>query len=169
MQCQEEVFFFASYSVNLSLFMELLKTVWVYMMMMNCFCGMVDRRKTLSLIWFRDHCQRSSPSRILDTPQAGFEPAQNLSSGFVEWSCAVVITTTPWRHWIFYKNIVLFFHISVIFQRRSIFFWLVNLNTRGPVLHCTCFVWIIPMQLIKQTYNFISKKTLWQEEWHGLI
>ena len=26
--------------------------------------------------------------------QAGFEPAQNLSSGLVEWSCAVVITTT---------------------------------------------------------------------------
>ena len=25
-------------------------------------------------------------------PQAGFEPAQNLSSGLVEWSCAVVIT-----------------------------------------------------------------------------
>ena len=41
------------------------------MMMMNCFCGMVDRRKAISLI--------SS-----DTPQAGFEPAQNLSSGLVE-------------------------------------------------------------------------------------
>ena len=32
-------------------------------------------------------------------PQGGFEPAQNLSSGLVEWSCAVVITTTPWRGW----------------------------------------------------------------------
>ena len=28
----------------------------------------------------------------------GFEPAQNLSSGFVEWSYAVVVTTTPRRH-----------------------------------------------------------------------
>ena len=37
------------------------------MMMMNCFCGMVDRRKTLSLISSQDHCQRSSPSRISDT------------------------------------------------------------------------------------------------------
>ena len=27
------------------------------------------------------------------TRQAGFEPVQNLSSGFVESSCAVVITT----------------------------------------------------------------------------
>ena len=68
------------------------------MMMMNCFCGMVNQRKVFSLISSWDHCQRSSPSRISDTPQAGFEPAQNLSSGLVEWSCAVVITTTPWRY-----------------------------------------------------------------------
>ena len=67
------------------------------MMMMNCFCGIVDRRKAFNLISSRDHCQRSSPSRISDTPWAGFEPAQNLSSGFGEWSCAVVITTTPRR------------------------------------------------------------------------
>ena len=69
------------------------------MMMMNCFCGMVDRRKAFSLISSWDHCQRSSPSRISDMPQAGFEPAQNLSSGLVEWSCTVVITTTPWHHY----------------------------------------------------------------------
>ena len=62
---------------------------------MNCYCGMVDRRKAFSLISSRDHCQRSSPSRISDMPWAGFEPAQNMSSGFAEWSCAVVITTTP--------------------------------------------------------------------------
>ena len=42
---------------------------------LNCFCGMVDRRKTFSLISSRDHCQRSSPSRI----------------------CAGAITTTPRR------------------------------------------------------------------------
>ena len=45
------------------------------------FCGMVDRRKVFSLISSRDHCQRSSPSRISDTPRAGFEPAKSLSSG----------------------------------------------------------------------------------------
>ena len=72
---------------------------WIHlMMMMNCFCGMVDRQKAFSLISSRDHCQRSSPSWISDTPRAGFEPAQNLSSGLVEWSCAVVITTTPRCH-----------------------------------------------------------------------
>ena len=35
-------------------------------------------------------------------PQAGFEPVQNLSSGFDEYSCAVVTATTPWyrsRYW----------------------------------------------------------------------
>ena len=69
------------------------------MMMMNCFCGMVDRRKAFNLISSRDHCQRSSPPRISDTLRAGFEPAQNLSSGLVEWSCAIVITTTLWFHW----------------------------------------------------------------------
>ena len=48
-----------------------------------------------SLIFSWDHCRRSSPSRISDTRRAGFEHAQNLSSELVEWSCAVVITTTP--------------------------------------------------------------------------
>ena len=70
------------------------------MMMMNCFCSMVDWRKAFSLISSRDHCQRSSPSRISDTLRAGFEPAQNLSSDFVDWSCAVVISTTPRRIWL---------------------------------------------------------------------
>ena len=68
------------------------------MMMMNGFCGMVDRRKAFSLILSRNHFQISSPSRISYTARAGFEPAKNLSSGFVEWTYAVVITTTPKHH-----------------------------------------------------------------------
>ena len=68
------------------------------MMMMNGFCGMVHRRKAFSLILSRNHFQISSPSRISYTARAGFEPAKNLSSGFVEWTYAVVITTTPKRH-----------------------------------------------------------------------
>ena len=63
------------------------------MIMMNFFCAIVDRRKALSLISSRDLCQRSSPSQICDTLPARFESAQNLISGFVERSCAVVITT----------------------------------------------------------------------------
>ena len=66
-------------------------------MMMSCFCGVIDRRKVYSLISSRDHCQRSSQSRISDTPRAGFEPAQSPSSGIDEWSCAVVIATAPRR------------------------------------------------------------------------
>ena len=42
------------------------------MMIMNCFCGMADRRKVLSLISSWDHCQRFSPSRISNPPRAGF-------------------------------------------------------------------------------------------------
>ena len=46
------------------------------LIMMNCFCGMVDRRKAFSLISSRDHCPRSSSSQTSDTPRAGFELAQ---------------------------------------------------------------------------------------------
>ena len=85
------------------------------MMIINCFCGMVDWRKAFSLISSREHCRRPLPSRIFNTPRAGFEPAQNLSSGLIEWSCAIMLTTTPQRHlWKFmleFKRSV-FFHYS---------------------------------------------------------
>ena len=68
-------------------------------MMMNCFCGMVDQRKACSPISSWDHSQRFSPSRISEMLGAVFEPVQNLSSGLVEWSCAVAKTTTPRRHY----------------------------------------------------------------------
>ena len=58
------------------------------MMMMNYFCGMGDRQRAFSLISNRDHCQRSSSSLISDTPLAGFEPAQNLSSRLIESLCS---------------------------------------------------------------------------------
>ena len=62
-------------------------------LMLNCLCGMVDQWKALSLISSSDYCQRFSPSQISDRPQARFKPALNLNSGFVEESCAVVMTT----------------------------------------------------------------------------
>ena len=79
---------------SFSIFCQLYR--WIELMM-NCFCGMVDRRKVFSFIFSRDHCQRSSQLWISDAPRAGFEPAQNLNSGLVEWSYAVVKTTTPLR------------------------------------------------------------------------
>ena len=72
-------------------------------------CVMVNRRKASSLISSRNHCQRSSPSQIFDTPREGFEPAQNLNSGFVEWRCAVVINTTPRRRTLY----MLSFHVPL--------------------------------------------------------
>ena len=53
--------------------------ITMMMMMMNCFCGMVDRRNAFSFISICDHCQRSLPSGISNTPQAGFETALNPS------------------------------------------------------------------------------------------
>ena len=71
-------------SINL----EKLKRQWFRyesLMTMNCFGGMVDRQKAFSLIFSRDHYfQKFSPSRISDTPRAGFKPTKNLTSSFVE-------------------------------------------------------------------------------------
>ena len=79
------------------LFNKVVPTHMMIMMMINFFVvWLTDERR--SLISSRDHSQRSSPSRNSDTPRAGFEPPQNLSSGFAEWSWAAVITTTPRRH-----------------------------------------------------------------------
>ena len=64
--------------------MMMMMVMMMIMMMMNCFCGMVDRRKAFSLISSRGHCQRFSPSSISNTLRAGLEPAQNLIEGFVE-------------------------------------------------------------------------------------
>ena len=85
-------------------------------LMMDWFCSMVDWQKSFSLISSWDHCQRSSPSWISIILQAGFEPAQNLSSGFVESNCAIVITTTSLHHYSLTSKIgfrvVFFFHSS---------------------------------------------------------
>ena len=47
----------------------------------------------LRIITSRDYCQRFLPLWINDTRWVGFKPVQHPSSGFVEWSCGVVITT----------------------------------------------------------------------------
>ena len=70
------------------------------MMMMNFFCGMVDRHNPFSFISSWDQVCQLEILTIENsgTPRAGFEPEQNLSPGLVEWSCAVVITTTLQCH-----------------------------------------------------------------------
>ena len=77
-------------------FRNLEETITMIMKMMNCYCDMVDQRKGYNLISIRDYCRKSSPSWISDPSRARFQPSQNLSSGFVEWRCTVMIITTPW-------------------------------------------------------------------------
>ena len=67
------------------------------MIMMNCFSGMVDRRKLISIIFSRNLYQRFSPSKISDVPGAGFKSLPKIKSNFVEWSWVVKLTLTP-RH-----------------------------------------------------------------------
>ena len=80
--------FWLNDAIEVEKFISLINARWIDELMMNWFCGMVDRRKACSLISSRDHCQGTSPLRISNTPRARFESAQNLVSGFVEWSCA---------------------------------------------------------------------------------
>ena len=101
---------------------------WCWWFMIDCFCGMVDRRKVLSLISSLEHCQRFSPSRISDTSRAGFEPAQNLSLRFVEWSCALVITTTPRRNQLIVTLTTTIFYCYVIYATWS--------NWKSQQKHC---------------------------------
>ena len=75
---------------------------------MNCFCGLVDQRKALTLISSWNNCGGVSLSQTSDMPQAGFESLPTLSSDFVKWDCAVVITNTQLHdhHTIFDKLII---------------------------------------------------------------
>ena len=80
------------------------------------FCGMVDQRKVLSLIFSLDYCQTSSPSQILDKLRVEFEHEYNLSLGFVEESCEVVITTKPRLKSVMIRNYNQFHNILRLFD-----------------------------------------------------
>ena len=60
-----------------------LKLCSLEMMMMNCFCGMVDWRKAFSLISSRGHCQGSPPLRIPTRREQDLKQRRILSLGFV--------------------------------------------------------------------------------------
>ena len=138
--------------------------------MMDCFCGMVDRGKAFSLISSRDHCHISSSSRISNATRAGFGPAQDMSSGFVEWRCAVVITTTPRRQqwefgneWLTSSN-----WLNQLLIQNALFlgcFWLIitklfqspkvsnSTKTGQPfIFEFTCFKTIVKLRLIFSYY-----------------
>ena len=73
------------------------------MAIMNCFSGMIEQRKAFSLISSRDHCQRSHQCKSLARRE---QDLNNLSSGFGEWSCAILtkICLCEWRCVVVYKN-----------------------------------------------------------------
>ena len=111
---------------NIKLHFEFRIQSWLTLEIQFYFCPVlleghqetIGQRKAFSLISSRDHCQRSSSSRISNTPRAGFELAQNLSSDFVEWSCAVVITTTPRRHLCSSELSILFSKLNLLVTRK---------------------------------------------------
>ena len=62
------------------------------------FCAIADWQKALSPIFSWVPSLKSSPSQFSNMLLVPFEPMQNLSSGLIEWSCAVVITATLRQH-----------------------------------------------------------------------
>ena len=98
------------------------------MIMMYCFCGIVDQWKDLVFIpsgdhcqrfspsqifatlrlWLEPalkHCQRFSPSQIFDTLRPRLEPALKQNWSFAEWSCTLVIQRYTC---IFYSTLFMF-------------------------------------------------------------
>ena len=65
---------------------------------MIAFAEWLTDDRLLRLISRQGHCQRFLPLQISNMPQVWYEPAQNLSSDFVERSCAAVAGTAPQRH-----------------------------------------------------------------------
>ena len=101
-------------------------------MKINCFCGMVGRRKTFSLISSRDHCQRSSPPRISNTPRAGvmmpngcqMMPWWEMMPHDAKWSAIVVKNTFDIR-WDDFKAELFFYlvlnpcRVLIVFLRKN--------------------------------------------------
>ena len=72
--------------------MMVMMMMMMMMMMINCFCGMVDRRKAFSLISSLDHCQRSSPpahfaSRVWTCAEPEFSALNRTFMGKIRKFC----------------------------------------------------------------------------------
>ena len=72
----------------------IIELLWVWLWWI-VFLACLTKGRCFALFPAGTNCQGSSPLQISDTLQAEFEPAENLSSGLVDWSCAVVMTATP--------------------------------------------------------------------------
>lgn len=100
------------------------------MIMINCFWGIIDRRKAISIASSRDLCQRFSPSRISDLTLTWFEPALKLSSNVCRielCSCVNHYTTAPSRSLTHFVSLVTFCNLHPPKNRKPLFehlvFW----------------------------------------------
>ena len=84
--------------------MMMMMMMMMMMVMMNCFCGMVYRRKTFNLISSRDGCQRYSPLQISDVPQAGIKAVLDLSSDFILEDLTLAAVQKYKGHWSILKT-----------------------------------------------------------------
>ena len=102
--------------------------------MMNYFCGMTERLKTLSLIFSWDHCQMISPSQTSQPPRAGLETRQNQSWLRLCSSDYSNFIKTRLQHSVFFK----------VFQQ--------NFKNISSI---TCFYWINKTEGLKQNNSKI--------------
>ena len=89
------------------------------MAIMNCFSGMIEQQKAFSLISSRDHCQRSHQRKSLARRE---QDLNNSSSGFDEWSCAILtkICLCEWRCVVVYKN------MEFLKYLQKFYFWMIT-------------------------------------------
>ena len=98
------------------------------MAIMNCFSGMIEQQKVFSLISSRDHCQRSHQRKSLARRE---QDLNNLSSGFGEWSCAILtkICLCEWRCVVLYKN------MEFLKYLQKFYFWIITQMKKANNFH----------------------------------
>ena len=115
-------------------------------------------QKAFSFISSQDHCQRASPSEISNTSRTGFKPVLNLSSGLVEWSCAVVIITTPRRHKPFFGIKLHFYRkkrLGITYLNKKIILWKFLFNSLEEAKNRSSL-------LLNKESSFLFKKFNWK-------
>ena len=113
------------------------------MRMMNCFCGMVDRRKVLSFISSLNHCQRFSPSEISDTLRAIFDFAQlpylsteiifqlycaDLALKIHSWNSGFYTKKRVSIFWIFDQNCSWSYLVFNVFKATGLFLYILKIS-----------------------------------------
>ena len=104
-------------------------TLFTQCMMMTYFSGIIDRRKALTLFPAgTSHFHHGPPSWIFSRSRDGFITAQNMSLGFDEWSCALMIATTPRCHFVWTTYMLSLIPLQLYFQFLCIYLLWNNSN-----------------------------------------